>query len=133
MGLIQYEYPPEDERYLECDGIITDKTGNAVDFCRTPIVENRDIILHNIDGIYGEAMLCQYVLNCITDQHSSKLAIRQFIDERHRPYRCLVKHIYCKRCLGCVGCYVYYTPNVHNKHKMDMFIVETLMTNFKLH
>ena len=87
MGLIQYEYPPEDERYLECDGIITDKTGNAVDFCRTPIVEDRDIILHNIDGIYGEAMLCQYVLNCVTDPHSSKLAIRQFIDERHRPYR----------------------------------------------
>lgn len=118
MGLIALEY--SDDQHMTCYGIVNN------DFCNTPILENKDIAIHNIDGIWGDALLCEYVINCISDDNK---CVRTFIDERNRIYKCLVQHIYCKKCLTCIGCYVYYTPNVNNRNKIDMFIIEKLLIN----
>lgn len=118
MGKIHIEYPDNIINTLKCSHII--ESG----YCGTPILNEDDIIMHNQRGIYGSAMLCDEIINCI---YQDTYTHRYFNDHHNRVYSCYVKHAYCKRCLGCIGCFFEYVPSRLNMYRTGLFQVECLL------
>lgn len=120
MGKVHIEYPESHPKFLKCSHIIESE------FCGIPILNEDDIVMHNQRGIYGSAMLCDDIINCIYDDANTQ---RYFIDHNNRVYRCYVKHAYCKRCLGCIGCFFSYVPSRMNMYKTGLFQIECLLVD----